>query len=246
MNKQTNSLTQRRLLAVLAGVGVVLGLSVSAFLASLSPADKTLAVDASSQTIEVQTTDQASPTTSTSDVEVLAPAAPSDGATVTSKNPITNKPTATVVDSSTRVKVTPKPTTSTPSQDNTQTVEVAPTPTQKASPTAGYIRPQVTFLGATACKPVADGWKITIAWKVSGGNFIGRFYGQNSGLKTPSDSWVITSDSEFGSTEAPTGTVSFRTDGDFIWFLAMNGDSDVIDEIWFADRTDADVTGLCR
>lgn len=250
MNKQNGTMTKRRLFALLSVVGVTLGLGVSAFLASINGADKSLVADAPRQTIEVKTPNQVTTATPSPTADAISPAPTkdSDGATAKVSNPTTVKVNQTVVDSSTRVTVKPKPVATPPRGTATQPTPEAVTPAapQKKSPTEGFIRPQVSFLGATSCKAISDGWRVTISWKVSGGNFIGRFNGQNSGLKSVGDSWTISSDHEIGSTDAPEGSQIFRTEGDFIWFMAMNGDNQVIDEYWFADSTTANVTGLCR
>ncbi len=112
--------------------------------------------------------------------------------------------------------------------------------------TLGYIRPEITFLGATSCTAVSDGWRVTISWKLSGGNFIGLFYDNNSGLRTPGESWIISTHSDLVRSEAPTGVLVFRTEGDLVEFFAMNGGWQIIDQIWFSNRTEADVTGLCH
>lgn len=254
MNKQESTMTQRRVLVLLAGVGVVLGLSVSAFLASINGSDKSIAADAPRQTIEVKTPTQVTTTPdATTDSITPAPIQESDGATAkvtttTSPTPKqTPKVNQTVVDSSTRVTVKPKPV-ATPTQETQPTKPGATTPAapQQKSPTEGYIRPQVSLLGATSCTKSNDGWVLTLSWKVSGGNFFGLYYGKMSGLKTTQDSWVISVSEEVTSSEAPTGQHTFRTEGDTLEFLSMNDQRDIIDVIRFADRTTATVTGLCR
>jgi hypothetical protein len=252
MNKQSNIMTQRRIFVLLAGLGIVLGLAVSAFLASINGSDGSIAADAPRQTIEVQAPNQVTTTPDTTEEAIEpAPNQESDGATVTitaSPTPkATSKPNQTVVDSSTRVTVKPKPV-ATPTQGNQTGSPVVSTPTtpQQKSPTEGYIRPQVSLLGVTSCNKTNDGWMLTLSWKVSGGNFIGLFYGQRSGLKNAQDDWVISVTQEVIGSTTPTGTHAFRTEGDVLEFLPMNGRGDVIDVIRFADRTTADINGLCR
>lgn len=114
--------------------------------------------------------------------------------------------------------------------------------------TAGYVRPQISFLGATSCIPNSEGWLLTASWKVTGGNYKGLWYGERSGLKTTGDAWVISSQDLFMSSVAPTGEYMFRTEGDVLEFLSMTDDgrAEVIDVIRFADWNTADITGLCR
>lgn len=245
MNKQTSTITQRRLFALLAAVGVVLGLGVSAFLASINASDKSIAADAPRQTIEVKTPDQVTTATQapTADAITPAPTQESDGATAKVSTPKTTKVNQTVVDSSTRVTVTPKPV-ATPTNSPAPQVSEEPK-VSKPGPTEGFIRPQLTFIGATSCTASSDGWLVTLSWKLTGGNYIGQWFYENSGLKGTGDSWVITDRHEIvGSSN--TGTVSFLTEGDSISFLAMNGGREIIDELSLPKRTQADLTGLCR
>lgn len=114
--------------------------------------------------------------------------------------------------------------------------------------TAGYVRPQMSFLGATSCTANSEGWLLTASWKVTGGNYKGLWYRERSGLKTAGDSWVISSQDLLASSDAPTGEYMFRTWGMVLEFLSMNdgGTVEVIDVIRFADWNTADITGLCR
>jgi hypothetical protein len=252
MNKETNTVTQRRIFVLLAGLGIVLGLGVSAFLASINGSDKSLAADAPRQTIEVQTPNQVDTTPEVTEEAITpAPNQESDGATVkvtVSPTPKpTSKPTQTVVDSSTRVKVTPKPV-ATPTQGSQTTTPVTSTPAAPAekSPTEGYIRPQVSFIGVTSCSKTNDGWLLTASWKVSGGNYKGLWYGQRSGLKNPGDTWVISTQDEVVGSTTPTGEYSFWTEGKILEMLTMHGRDDTIDTIRFPEHSNADIKGLCR
>lgn len=119
-------------------------------------------------------------------------------------------------------------------------------PAATSEQTENYIRPDVNYLGLTSCQKSDQGWEITLSWELSKGKFWGRFNGQQSGLINKGGKWIIYGYNLIMSEEAPTGVQSFRTDGDFIWFMAMNGDNQVIDEYWFSDRHEADLTGMCR
>lgn len=114
--------------------------------------------------------------------------------------------------------------------------------------TAGYVRPQLTFLGATACTATSEGWLLTASWRVTGGNYKGLWFGERSGLKTAGDTWEISSQDLIITSVAPTGENMFRTWGMSLEFLSMTdvGRVEVIDFIRFADWNTADITGLCR
>jgi CCR4-NOT transcriptional regulation complex NOT5 subunit len=233
--------------AWLAGITFIL----LTILASINGSDNSISADAPRQTIEVQTPSQA-PTapaaTQSPETAAPAPIQESDGATATVTTSPTVKINQTVVDSSTRVTVKPKPVTTpaTSTQATTKPESTAPAAPQQKSPTEGYIRPQVTFLGVTACTPSSDGWVMTLSWKVSGGHFVGRFFNQNSGMKTTRDSWIITTREEFGSSDAPQGEMYFDYDGTSIWFMGMNGENQIIDEYMFPGLIAVNASGVCR
>jgi uncharacterized protein YkwD len=111
---------------------------------------------------------------------------------------------------------------------------------------AGYIRPQVTFLGTTSCTRTDEGWLMKNSWKVSGGNYIGKYYDQNSGLKRVNEIWIIDREELFASAEPPQGKMYFDYDGYTIWFMAMNGTNYVIDDYWFPGVAVVDATSVCK
>lgn len=141
---------------------------------------------------------------------------------------------------STRSSVTPAPSTPKP------TKTTAPSPSATVGVTEGYKRPDVAFIGATRCVATSEGWRLTIAWKLSGGRFIGRFYEQRTDPTNPVESWTISTTTDYAASEPPTGSFTFRTEGDVIEFWAMDGSIRIIDTIWLPDRTTTDVTGLCK
>jgi uncharacterized protein YkwD len=114
--------------------------------------------------------------------------------------------------------------------------------------TAGYVRPQMSFLGATSCTATSEGWLLTATWKVTGGNYKGLWYGERSGLKSAGDTWEISSQYLIITSVAPTGENMFRTWGMVLEFLSMTdvGRVEIIDVIRFSDWNTADITGLCR